>query len=238
MRFLNDAKKNEYTAKKRAHKQDIVEEMITYNNEGFALLLAHKVSSFSSDCPVYHCGVGFKHPKLKPYLAKFNTGAVQERGFIIDTLNHDPDPERRAAAVFLIGHFLDPHEIISLLSSHISDKDEDVRNNVMRVIATTMVKAKINTIDVMPFLDALDSPYATDRNKALYVLFVASNDKKSQGVILQKGGAKLLSLARLKQPNNHYWAYGILKKISGQDFGPTNIVAWSAWVSSAKKQSA
>ena len=107
----------------------------------------------------------------------------------------------------------------------------------MRAIGATMVKDKISEIDVTPFLDALDSPYTTDRNKALYVLFSAATSETSKRLILQKGGDKLLALVQLKQPNNHDWAYQILKKISGKDFGATNVVAWTAWVYSAKNKS-
>ncbi|WP_332248013.1 HEAT repeat domain-containing protein [Legionella tunisiensis] len=70
---------------------------------------------------------------------------------MIDTLNNDPDPSRRAAAAFLMGHFKDPNEIISLLMVHVNDRDSGVRNNVMRVIAATMFKANIAPIDVVPF---------------------------------------------------------------------------------------
>lgn len=208
--------------------------MIKYDRIGLALMMNNKIKQLAAPCPVYHCAMGFEHPKLKPYLKVFNDGAIKEKAMILETLNHDLDPARRAAAAFLVGHFRDPHEIISVLSPHISDKDEEVRNNVMRVIGATMAKAKIIDIDVSPFLNALDSPSTTDRNKALYVLFNAADSKAAKQVILQKGGKQLVALTRLKQPNNHDWAYLILKKISGKDFGATNSAGWAAWVSSSK----
>ena len=82
-------------------------------------------------------------------------------------MNHDPIPDRRAAAVFLIGHFKDPKEIMSTLTPHVMDADSGVRNNVMRVIGMTMEKAHLTQIDLHPFLVLLQSPVESDRNKAL-----------------------------------------------------------------------
>ncbi|OGV41594.1 MAG: hypothetical protein A3F46_10755 [Legionellales bacterium RIFCSPHIGHO2_12_FULL_42_9] len=236
MRFVNKTRPEHALAQNRAHQQDLIEEMIRYNNIGFDLLLNHQISSVAPPCPVYHCVEGFEHPQLKPYLTRFNNGVITNKKLIIETITHDPSPERRAAAAFLIGHFQDPHEIITVLSPHIADQDEGVRNNVMRVIGATMAKTKISNLDLTPFLNALDSPYTTDRNKALYVLFNAADSKKMKRLILQKGGDKLLALMQLQQPNNHEFAYLILQKISGKDFGPTNQLAWGKWVSSAKRQ--
>ena len=230
LRFINTA---EHTNQKRTHSPDVIEEMITYELLAADMMLRNKPTKFEP-CPVYHCLLGFKNPKLAPYLKKFNHAAIKEKALILDTLTHDPSFERRAAAAYLVGHFQDPHEIISLLEPHISDTNESVRNNVMRVIAATMRKAKISDIDITPFLNALDSPYTTDRNKALYVLFTAADHQATKAVLLNNGGAKLVAILALQQPNNHDWAYLILKKISGKDFGPENLSAWRAWVLSAK----
>lgn len=96
---------------------------------------------------------------------------------------------------------------------------------------------KITQINVLPFLRLLDSPYTTDRNKALFVLF-NSLDSHSKRIILQKGKVKLLALLRLKQPNNHRISYLLLKKISGKDFGENNSKAWEKWFSAAQSQRA
>jgi len=234
MRFLNTASKNS-ADEKRVHRPDLIESTIAYEKLAFQLLMDKSISTHAP-CPVYHCIVGFEHPKLKPYLKQFNQGSVQEKDLIEKTLNEDVDSKRRAAAVFLVGHFHDPHEIIKILSPHISDKDNEVRNNVMRVIGSTLQKTSVSHLDVTPFLDALDSPYISDRNKALYVLSSVAKSKDVQQQILAKGSDRLLALIRLKQPNNHDLAYFILKEMSGQDFGPTNVEAWRHWLKNALNQ--
>lgn len=208
---------------------DLIDRMITYQNKAMQLLITNQIDLRDHTCPVYHCTVPFNHPTLKPYLAIFNSGVLHEKKNIIHALNHDQNPERRAAAAFLIGHFTNPHEILSLLSLHVNDQDDGVRNNVLRVIGETISKAHITNINTLPFLKLLDSPYVTDRNKALIVLLTAADSESGKQQIIQNDKGHLLSLFRLKQPNNHDIAYGILKKISGQDFGQTNTQGWEQW---------
>ncbi|STX39349.1 HEAT repeat domain-containing protein [Legionella feeleii] len=229
LRYINA----EY-AKNYKLKDDLINQMITFCNLEFQLMINNQLNLKDISCPVYHCISGFHHPKLKPYLEIFNTGAIKEKKLIINTLNEDPDPSRRAAAAFLLGHFKDPNEIISLLMMHVKDRDSGVRNNVIRVIAATMFKAKINHIDVLPFLDLLASPETTDRNKALGVLAKAAESQDEKKIIIQKGGENLLAILKIKQPNNHDIAYLILKKVSGKDFGDSNIAAWKKWLESAQ----
>lgn len=222
--------------KKRTHKPDLIEEMINYDHTQLSLALNNELHNAGNvKCPVYHCLAGFDHPKLAPYLTLFNNGALKQRKLILATIKSDPDPQRRAAAVFLVGHFQNPHDIISILTPYITDKDATVRNNVMRVIGETMMKAKLTNIDVTPLVAALDSPYDTDRNKALFILFEVAGAKDQQKIIIETGSKQLLALLRLKQPNNHDMAYLILKKISGKDFGEHNIVAWEKWLASQNK---
>lgn len=211
-------------------KKDLIYEMMEYDAIGFSLFMKHQLGS-NSKCPVFHCTVGFEHPKLKPYLALFNQGAIKEKKLILNTLKNDPNPERRAAAVFLIGHFKDPNEILTVITPYIQDKSTAVRNNVMRVIGLTIDKAKIYDIDLKPILALLESPSSTDRNKALAVIFMATKSPANRNIILQLGGDNIVALLALKQLNNHDWAYYILRNLSGKDFGEHNIRAWHKWVS-------
>jgi hypothetical protein len=225
-------------SKTNSVQDDLINKMISFENMHFQLIFNNDLNLKEQSCPVYHCLTGFNHPKLEPYLKIFNTGAILEKKLIEDTLNKDPSPQRRAAAAYLVGHYRDPKEIISVLTPHVDDSDEGVRNNVIRVIGATMGKAKIRQIEVMPFLRLLDSPYTTDRNKALYVLLQAAESDLAKDILIQKGKDKLLALLQLKQPNNHGGAYTVLKKISGQDFGDTNIKAWEKWFSKALQKRA
>ncbi|KTD25395.1 Uncharacterised protein [Legionella lansingensis] len=235
MRFIRRINKVEVSKGNKNHRQDIIDTMVQYHRMEAEWLRNKKLQPIKGKCPAYHCTPGFAHQKLKPYLKIFNTAAITEKQFILNTLKNDTDAERRAAAAFLVGHFSNPKEIISVLLPAIKDKSSYVRNNVMLMIATTMGLADIHQVDVQPFINYLDSPYATDRNKALGILSEAIESNTAKKMVIKNGEKRLIKLLQLKQPNNHDLAYLILKKISGKDFGEYNILAWKRWFSEVKK---
>ena len=182
-----------------------------------------------SNCPVYHCLSNFEHPKLKPYLAIFNQAAVQHKNLIKHTIQQDDDPVRREAAVLLTSHMTKPHDIIKLVMPAVYDENEETRNSAMLVIADTMKKAKYYDVNLKPFIDYLDSSSTSDRNKALYVLSIAAESDKNKAILAQRAKSQLIKLLKLKQPDNHNFAYTVLKKISHQSIGEHDFAAWQQW---------
>lgn len=228
LKFLTP--KNARNSAKKEIKDDIIEKRITFNHIEAELIINNKVKVKDIYCPVYHCVTGFKHPKLKPYLSVFNKAAINEKTLILNTLKNDPDLERREAAVFLIGHFKDPNEIITVLTPYINDPHDSVRNNVMRTIGATLEKSAC-VMDPMPLIHMLDSPYETDRNKALYSLIMLNKNKNIKQVLVKNASPQLLAMLKLKQPNNHDEVYKLLLDISGKHFGDRDIAAWEKWLS-------
>ncbi len=214
---------------------DIMDEMQDYLTTAQALFLSNQIHPKHSDCPVYHCTTGFDHPKLKPYLERFNTAAVKQRAFILNTLSKDPNPMRRAQAAYLVGHFQDPNDIVRVLLPYVEDRDEGVRNNVIRVLSLTTQKAHITSIDPTPFIHLLSSPCSTDRNKSLFLLSVLADSTAVRQALIQQAKIPLLNLLRLQQPNQHDFAYLILKKITGQDFGDKHPERWAKWFDNHEK---
>ena len=227
LRFIQ--KKNEICSTTQV-RRDLIDKMIEFQDIESNILLTNQLNDKEAQCPVYHCLPGFNHPKLRDSFDLLTLNASKEKELLIKTLNNDPISQRRTAAIYLIGHLNDPHEIISLLTNHVTDSNDGVRNSAMRVISETMRKANLHEINVIPFLNLLDSPFDTDRNKALLVLLNAANSALSKQLIIENGHKNLISLLRLKQPNNHDAAYALLKKISNKDFGSHNIDAWKKWL--------
>lgn len=230
MKFLDTNIKT----KQYPNQTDLIEKMRAYDDLGWKLSELKQLDPINIPCPAFHCIFGFNHPKLKPYLSIFNQGVIQEKIKILNVLRFDPDPERRAAAAFLIGHLKNPKEIISILSKHVQDKNSLVRNNVLRVMAFTIEKAQITHINVDPFLSLLTSPYGTDRNKALAILVETTSNDTAKMRIINKAGKNLLQLLQMKQPNNHELAYSLLKRISGKQYGEHDLTSWTKWVQTAK----
>jgi hypothetical protein len=82
-------------------------------------------------------------------------------------------------------------------------------------------------------LHALNGPTTTDRNKAVAVVagLVARPDgAKLYREVIAQAGPILIKLLALEQPNNHDFAYSILKQVSGKDFGERDVAAWQRWL--------
>lgn len=236
MRFISQPTK----PFKGTPKQDVVTQIMEYSSNTIQEFMQTHIDPTPKICPVFHCIGRLDLPKSKPYLRLFNEAAVKQRALILETIKNDPDPQRRGAAVFLVGHFKNLQDLVEVLLPYVKDKDEGVRNNAMRVIGMSMLKAKTThiNIDVQPFIDLLDSPLDTDRNKALLVLLAATPSPESRHAIQELGLDKLLAMLALTQPNNHDIAYQILKTVSGKHFGDKDGVAWAKWAVSIKKSNA
>lgn len=79
----------------------------------------------------------------------------------------------------------------------------------------------------------LDGPTTTDRNKAAAIVdgLVRRPDSSNlRHEVIARAGPTLLKLLALGQPNNHDFAYQILKQVSGQDFGEHDVDRWRAWL--------
>jgi hypothetical protein len=217
-------------------RHDVIDEMRKYLTLGEKLFLTHEIEATHASCPVYHCTMGFEHPQLKPYLKTFNLAAQNERPLILRTLKSDPNPNRRALAAYFVGHFKDPNDIVNTLLPYVNDPDEAVRNNVIRVLSLTTHKANITHLDPTVFVQLLDSPCPTDRNKSLFLLSVLSQSEATQQYLIAHGKAPLLNILRLQQPNQHDFAYQILKAISHEDFGPHDERRWAIWFDQKNNQ--
>ena len=192
---------------------DVIGQMQAFDDLSMNLLLNGQLNNEDLNCSAYHCLSSFQHPQLKPYWDIFEQGVVKDKRFILSTLQKDPDADRRAAAAFLVGHFHDPKEIIAVLSGSVNDSSSQVRNNALRVIAMTLYKSKMRDLDCRPFIRLLESPYVTDRNKALTMLLALVDDKTCHAQIIQQGKTSLQSLIQGKQPNNHDTAVNLWQKI-------------------------
>ena len=82
----------------------------------------------------------------------------------------------------------------------------------MRVLGAVVDKHKVENLELKKITQALNYPYVTDRNKAAYVLLgIIKSNPETHFQVINESGKTLIELLKLKQPNNHDFAYQILK---------------------------
>ncbi len=183
-----------------------------------------------ASCPAFHCTFGFGHNALTYFEREFNSKVPNNREILVQILRKDKDAKDRAFAAFLLAHIKNGRDLVRILVPSISDTSSFVRNNVLRVLADISQNHGEIEIPIEPILKALQYPNTTDRNKALAVLDGMAKNKEYRNTIIDKAGSTLIEILKLLQPNNHDWAYSILKELSGKDFGDRNVEAWTLWL--------
>jgi hypothetical protein len=180
--------------------------------------------------PVLHCLSSFDHPLLQPYLDRFNAGARANEALLRDIATDDADAKHRAAALYLLAHADDVPRVLPLLGRSIFDADPMVRNAGMRVLSVMSSAGQDVDYPIRDIIAALDFPTTTDRNKAAAIIASLAQFPRYREAVLSQALPTVLRLLRLQQPNNHAYAWEILKKASGKDYGERDYAAWETWV--------
>jgi hypothetical protein len=203
------------------------------------LFSARKMSTRRVDCPAMHCWGDATHPEVKELAATFAPRVAKHVTELSKILVDDREGGDRAAAAFLLAYAPDRPAVLRMLVSAFRDPDALVRNNAMRVAADVAHHHPELEVPIEPVLDMLDYPDTTDRNKSSAVLhYILKQPGKEhlRPLVRKRAGAILIAMLRLQQPNNHDFAYGILKILSGQDFGERAYAAWETWLASQNKR--
>lgn len=206
-----------------------------YMETAWDLVRSGEISTGRVDCPAFHCIFGYDHPKLKKYGDIFTGKVPGNKERLIQALKKSENSNHRGNAAYLLAHIQDGRELVELLAPSIRDLSEFVRNNVMRVLSAISTYHKDLDLSIDAVLEALNFPSTTDRNKASAILAGLADRPAYQKDIIKKGGHILLKILRLTQPNNHDFAYQILRTVSGKDFDERDYAAWERWVEEASR---
>jgi hypothetical protein len=68
----------------------------------------------------------------------------------------------------------------------------------------------------------------------LFLLTQIAQSEQGKNYLIHHAALPLLTILGMKQPNQHEFAYMIMKELSGQDFGEHNQQAWLAWIKQVK----
>ncbi len=207
-----------------------------YQRTAMSLLSEGKLAPEMPECPAFHCIAGFEHPDLENYGSLFEAKAKRHKAALKEVLSESSDFEQRRSAAYLLAHTDDGTDLVATLLPAIRDPSLTVRNAVLRVLQQVAREQRDLEIPLDPILQALDFPATTDRNKSLAVLDGLAERPDLRSEIARRAGPKLLEILALQQPNNHDYAYSILKKVSGEDFAARDEAAWKLWLETATTQ--
>jgi hypothetical protein len=202
-----------------------------YEQVGWELLRAGKLppdEAAHQECQ--HAVFGFAHEKLAPFKEPLLSGAEKHFDELVKVLHRDRDEQHRAAAAFLLAFSKQGARVAGELGPACKDPATGVRNNALRVYAEMSRYHPEVELPVDIVLDCLEFPTTTDRNKASAILAKLSEKPELRDRILARSGATLLAMLALQQPNNHDFAWIILKNLSHEDFGEHDVAAWQRWL--------
>ena len=160
----------------------------------------------------------------------------QSKALIEKTIFQDPHLERRRAGIFLLAYYANPQDINQILMRLLDDKNHFIRHDALRVYGEMYPKTKNLKMPVQKILLSAHACDVGERNKALIVLSELAKEPQYRHA-LQKDAHQFIELLKLKQPNNHLFAYDILTRISQKNYSDTDISSWEHWASSYKYDS-
>jgi hypothetical protein len=218
---------------KHADPAGLVAAWRAYQDKYFELLQQGKVAAENKPCPAWHCLGDPTDPALRAWAEKFVTDVPAHGDELAAILADDADARARAAAAFLLAYLPDGKRVVALELAALDDPEAEVRNNAMRVLAFIAMEHADLDVPIEPILPALDGPLTTDRNKALAI--VAGLVHRPGGVekyraAIVGAGDVLLRLLALQQPNNHDFAWDILRTVSGQELDERDLDGYAAWL--------
>jgi hypothetical protein len=136
-------------------------------------------------------------------------------------LRNSSDAAQRALAAQVVGYADNKKAVLNDLLEAMRDPSDDVRNNAMRTLlvfadAAPTVGRSIPRVPAERFVDLLDSPIFSDRNKASGALmFLVRRDPRLLETLRKRALKPLLEMARWKSEGHAFAAFAILARIAG-----------------------
>jgi len=137
-------------------------------------------------------------------------------------LRESGDADQRAIAAQVIGYAADKQTVVDDLVRAMHDSSADVRNNAMRALLVFTRKAQSAAqpplrIPYEPFIELLNSPVWTDRNKSSLAMMELSESRDSTllAELKRETLPSLIDMARWRSEGHAIAAFLILGRIAG-----------------------
>lgn len=159
-------------------------------------------------------------PPMRAIQLRMREAALSNEALLLRVLLESADDKQRIAASHLTGYTLQSPRQIEALMQASRDADATVRNNATRalgVLAATPEFAR--QIPAAPFIDMLNSPVWSDRNKGLMLLtfHTRSRDPEVLALIRTKALPALIEMARWQFAGHAAGPIRLLGRIAGFD---------------------
>jgi hypothetical protein len=165
----------------------------------------------------------FHDPAARAIQERFVGYAARDLKRLRNVLRTSADADHRALAAEILGYVADKQGVVSDLVYGMSDSSSNVRNIASRSLvvfarmASTSARPMVR-VPYKPFIELLQSPVWTDRNKASMALMELSErgDSKLLGTLRRQAIVPLIEAARWKSEGHATPALMILGRIAGQ----------------------
>lgn len=178
-------------------------------------------------CPGFYCLWGGT-PELDALQEKFVAGASSKEMELRAVLAHDADPEKRAAALFVLSYGPRGERVLGTCLNSLKDSSAVVRGAALQILADIVNLRKDLPVDADLITPLLDDPSGSVRRKTLGLLVPMVADDKQRKKILS-AVPRLLDILKLSEPGSHDLAYTVLGQLSKKAFGHRDYASWEQW---------
>jgi hypothetical protein len=153
---------------------------------------------------------------------RFISYAARDFDLLRTVLHDSASDDDRALAAEIIAYAKDKRVIVPDLVSAIHDPYTNVRNNAMRALAIIVQFAQRSPpsrirVPYEPFVDLLNSPYWTDRNKSTLALMNISGtrDPRLFSLLARRAVPSLVEMATWRTTGHSAPSFWILGRVAG-----------------------
>lgn len=208
----------------------LLAEYAKYDQTGLDLAREGTISYDRQECPAFFCTWGTAGDRFLMEVERFEQDAPSYKDLFSRIIQEEKDPQQRAYAVLLLSYLGDGAEVSNLISTGLTDPDDQVRDAVMRVYNDMAIYHHDVPLPVHQIARLLDYPYAQDRERALALMLAIADNKDYRSFLMDTASDQILRLLRSKHPNNHRMAHTVLTMLSNQEFPATDFEKWEQWV--------
>jgi len=208
---------------------DIVDRMYLFSKKAASIYAEHPEIGEHMSCKDFHCIVS-ENSKIQKELDYLRTSVPHQTEFIDEVMFTDKNLARRRAAIFLLAYYPSIEGVHARLDKLLKADDRFILHDTLRVYGELLVKYPKLKLDLSRPIVLLHHYDEAIRNKALLLINAAAEQKQYKRFIIKQGAYELLSLLKLKQPNNHDIAYQILLKTTKQKYGDRDYAAWESYL--------